>query len=686
MMTGNTQTQQIYQRTMSKTLEKIIHTDDIQEAFSDVFHDILDYFRAGRVAVMSTDRRDPSLQYCVFEVTAPGVSSSMKGREDQFPKHPWWYSKLEAGECVVVNDVETHLWDDPSALHLLESLDVRAHLGVPIIRYNKISGFLAIDITDRPYHWSEGDILWLKDIANMMMLWRRLQRKRTDAASERNKLHKVLTDMPVGLCLYDTDGNITFANERALSVFGVKSLEEARAFNIFRSKLLTEEIKRRIREEDIVDTSFEYSYGVLPSDQGQTDRGQSGKGQSFAGDHVKISVLARYSKLYDYDGALKAYLVAYVDQTRELNNSVRIRELDEIISVTADFAQLGYARINVLTNTGYATRQWYKNNNMDMRNSAMGISDFPIMLHPDDRKASDDYRRRAVEGSVKCFNHRCRVKAGGEGGGWDWLQVYSVVTKWEPQNGCVEISTLTQNINRQMEMERKLVEAKETAEEADKLKSAFLANMSHEIRTPLNAIVGFSQLLCHDDVPGNEREEMCKIVEENNDLLLQIISDILDLAKLESGTLAFIPKETDVSDVCKSVAAAIEMRVKEGVKVRLDCQKDKFTIVCDPNRLKQVLLNFGTNAAKFTSQGSITIGYFLARKDRLHFFVEDTGIGIAPDKKAKVFERFVKLNKFVQGTGLGLQISKEIVTRMNGEIGVESEPGEGATFWFEIPV
>ena len=260
------------------------------------------------------------------------------------------------------------------------------------------------------------------------------------------------------------------------------------------------------------------------------------------------------------------------------------------------------------------------------------------------------------------------------------------MTRYEPQNDCVEISTITQNINQQVELEQKLIDAKNKAEEADKLKSAFLANMSHEIRTPLNAIVGFSQLLCQNGWEENERSEMMRRVEENNELLLQIISDILDLAKLEAGTLTFTPRDMDVNEACKSVASAIEMRVKEGVEVKLDCQSEGCHIVCDPNRLKQVLLNFATNASKFTDRGSITIGYFLPKRGRIRLFVEDTGIGIAPEKKAAVFERFVKLNSFAQGTGLGLQISKEIVSKMKGEIGVESELGKGSTFWFEIPM
>ena len=676
-MADDTHSRSIYQKTMSKALERILHTDDIQEALSDVLQDVLEYFKAGRVAVMSTDRRNPDLQYCVIEVLADGVSSSMSGREDRFPKHRWWYDKLEAGECVVVNDAEAMTWDDPSAYELTKSLGVRSHIGVPISRYSHISGFLAVDIIDRPYEWSEADIQWLKDLTNLMMLWRRLQKSRNDASAERNKLEKVLMTMPIGLCMYATDGSITFANDRAMNIFGVKKFQDAKQFNLFKSTLLTEETKKRIKEEEIVDATFEYNYGLLPFEQDARKAEHS---------IMRISIMARYSKIYDSFGEPKAYLVAYMDKTREQNNSQKIHELDEIISLTADFAQLGYSRINVIDNTGYATKQWYKNNNMSFDDSSTGIADFVEILHPDDRRVSDDFRNAVRQGKNVRLNRRMKIRRPGKPGEWDYLQVYSVVTKYEPEYGVIEISTITQSVNHQVKLEHSLVKAKEEAEKADKLKSAFLANMSHEIRTPLNAIVGFSQMLCREGVPEKERSEMMKIVEVNNELLLQLISDILDLSKLEAGTLEFVEKDVDVNSICKAVAGAIEMKAKKDVKVKVELQKDDCHIMSDPNRIKQVLINFASNAAKFTDKGHIIIGYHFSTLERIRFFVEDTGIGIPEDKKAKIFERFVKLNTFVQGTGLGLQISKEIVTCLGGIIGVESEPGEGSMFWFEIPV
>lgn len=234
-------------------------------------------------------------------------------------------------------------------------------------------------------------------------------------------------------------------------------------------------------------------------------------------------------------------------------------------------------------------------------------------------------------------------------------------------------------------MERKLRLAKEEAEESNRIKSAFLANMSHEIRTPLNAIVGFSSLLVQGENP-EEREQYMAIVEENNELLLQLISDILDLSKIEAGTFDFVKQELDVNQLCEDMVRTMKLKARPGVEVVFDHRLPECIIVSDRNRLNQVIANFMNNAIKFTSTGSIRLGYGQAETNLLRFYVADTGIGIIQEKQAEIFDRFVKLNSFVHGTGLGLSISKSIVEQLGGTIGVESESGKGACFWFTLPV
>ena len=234
-------------------------------------------------------------------------------------------------------------------------------------------------------------------------------------------------------------------------------------------------------------------------------------------------------------------------------------------------------------------------------------------------------------------------------------------------------------------MEQELIETKEQAEESNRLKSVFLANMSHEIRTPLNAIVGFSRLLATVD-NESEKEEYIQIIENNNDLLLQLISDILDLSKIETGTMEFVEAPVDVNEMLEEITHAMTLRAEpKGVEVRFKDCLPECCILSDRNRLHQVMTNLMTNALKFTDSGTITIGYTLQPGNMLRFYVSDTGCGIPKDKQKDIFTRFIKLNRFVQGTGLGLPICQTIVERMGGEISVESEVGNGATFWFTVP-
>ena len=235
--------------------------------------------------------------------------------------------------------------------------------------------------------------------------------------------------------------------------------------------------------------------------------------------------------------------------------------------------------------------------------------------------------------------------------------------------------------------EEALAEAKEKAENADRSKSAFLANMSHEIRTPLNAIVGFSGLLASAD-DDTEKKMYLDIVAENNDRLLQIVTDVLDLSKIESGSLDFHYSEFDVNDLLCGLHGILNIRLKDKPEIKLNCEAgtDEWIIYSEQHRIVQIITNLVHNAMKFTHSGEICFGCRPQGEDEIYFYVSDTGIGIPAGEQDKIFDRFTKLDHEVPGTGLGLTLSQTIVQNLGGEMGVESEVTKGSTFWFTLPL
>lgn len=265
-----------------------------------------------------------------------------------------------------------------------------------------------------------------------------------------------------------------------------------------------------------------------------------------------------------------------------------------------------------------------------------------------------------------------------------WFRVFSAAFAWI--DGQIAHVITSVDINHQKTIEEELRVAKEKAENLDRLKSAFLANMSHEIRTPLNAIVGFASLLIESD-DKKERQDYVDIMQENTELLLQLISDILDLSKIEAGTLDFTMDHLDIKSFCEDIMRNYDIKEDKPVPVLLAPDLPEYYIYTDKKRLMQVITNFINNALKFTNEGQIMLEYrHKAESNEIEFAVTDTGMGIAPDKVDQVFDRFVKLNSFSKGTGLGLSICRSIIEHLGGTIGAESEMGVGSRFWFTHPL
>lgn len=309
------------------------------------------------------------------------------------------------------------------------------------------------------------------------------------------------------------------------------------------------------------------------------------------------------------------------------------------------------------------------------------------IIEPEAREALKDNMRALIEGTKQFVHmelHLLIPNGDGVNTTDEWIEINASVEHYNVDNkGEVLIGSFAR-ITERIEQMRSLVEAREQAKEADRLKSAFLANMSHEIRTPLNAICGFSDLLAQTD-DESQKEKYISIIKRNNDMLLQIISDILDLSKTEAGTMEFNMQPVNLNSLMAGIGESVLDRVDENVDLICYFGAEQCFLETDPNRMSQVISNFLTNAAKFTHEGNISYGYEV-RDDLLYFYCTDTGSGISEENQKRVFERFIKLNSSVTGTGLGLPICKAIVEYLGGSIGVYSEgEGHGSTFWCEIP-
>ena len=307
-------------------------------------------------------------------------------------------------------------------------------------------------------------------------------------------------------------------------------------------------------------------------------------------------------------------------------------------------------------------------------------------IYKEDREKVRKAYESLILGKVNKIKEEYRIYNPNKGlHGLEWVEACAAVEKKDENGKPLTLVGSSLIISDRKEVERELLEAKNKAEESNRLKSAFLANMSHEIRTPLNAIVGFSNILAETDVL-EEKQEYAEIIENNNALLLQLINDILDLSKIEAGTLEFVYSDVDVNTLLSDLERSMSKRVvNENVRLVFERKEKDCYVSIAKNRLMQVIINLLTNAIKFTDQGSISYGYSCLNKKMLRFYVSDTGRGISVEQQEAIFDRFVKLDSFAQGTGLGLSICRMIVDHLGGEMGVESEIGKGSTFWFTFP-
>lgn len=481
--------------------------------------------------------------------------------------------------------------------------------------------------------------------------------------------HDIFTNIPVGLELY---GMLLDCNNRNLEIFGVGDKNRIVGLNLFESPNMTRDIHESLRAGRPGTFHLKYDFDE--------------ERRLFQSERRGVMDLdIRSLMLYDAEDNLSNYLLVNIDNTERNNTLSKVHDFENFFSIISDYSKVGYAKINLLDHTGFAVRQWYRNLGESHDTPLADIIGIFSHMHPDDRKSVLDFYEKAKAGTERFFDGDLRIRPADGSDRWNWIHKSSMVTAYQSPNPRLELVEVNYDITVQKETEAELRAARDKAEESNRLKSAFLANISHEIRTPLNAIVGFSDLLMTVDDPA-EQEEFRRTIQKNNTLLLQLFSDIIDLSKIDAGSFEYMPKPVCLYQFCAMMVQKMRNKVPEGVELQIDEDSPLDAwFSADSGYLNQVVTNFMSNAIKFTHQGTITVGYRIDARQQLEMFVEDTGIGISIENQEAVFDRFMKVDSFVQGTGLGLPLCKSIIEKMGGHIGVISELGKGSRFWFTLP-
>ena len=474
---------------------------------------------------------------------------------------------------------------------------------------------------------------------------------------------KLYVNLPVGVELYDRDGYLIDLNAKDMEIFGIRSKKDVLGVNIFSNPIMPKDVIKKLKENKSVNFRLNYSFKKVDDYYNTSKVGE-------------MDIVTKASILYDQRGEPSSYLLINLDNTEKMIAYNRISEFENVFTLVSVYAKVGYALYDLYTFEGYAIKQWYENMGEKDGTPLSQIIGIYSYIHPNDAGYINSFFEEVKQGKAHHFRREVRVKSGD---GWKWICANITrnpqsVDPNKPEMICINYD-ITELKDSQLKRER--------AEELDRLKSAFLANMSHEIRTPLNAIIGFSQLLAETDDP-EERHEFVEIIDSNNRMLLQLISDILDLAKIESGTMDFKFADMSVKEVINEIVTSFRIKMPDNVALIAPKDSPECQIYSDRMRLTQVISNFLNNAIKYTSEGCITLAYEIIG-DEIKFSVTDTGDGMSQEIQAHIFDRFYKGNTFKQGTGLGLSICETIVNRLGGRIGVNSELGKGSTFWFTHP-
>ena len=667
-------------KTFSEVLSLLI-TPSQKDIIDQSLLTILRFFNVDRVYIGNFDNDKPTFDF-THEVTSQGTISMREDLLVGLPKadYAWWIKTIREGKDIIIRDTNNMPGEAAAEQNILKVQEILYLLVIPIYYRGYANGFIGLDCVKKHRDWDALDVENLRMLTDIISI--AIERELAHGMVEHSmkqvlkseaKFQIIFDRLPWGVELYDENGYLLDINKADLEIFGV-TREQAIGLNAFENPNIPEWASEKLKKGEDVAFLLDYNFNKAA---------EKGYYTSKLADEVK-HLRVKGVVLKDRQDVILGFFYIVFDDTESYHKTEEIQYSLAKLKAAVDTGESIIWEYDVATDKLSAD---FSLNDQIEESSFLtylkedrfsSVRDFIETLHPDDRhRVYNKQFKRLVDGEIGKYISVYRRVFDGK---VYWLNSNVRAYKYSVDGKPSKIVSYTSNITEQREKELELMKVKEV----DKLKSAFLANMSHEIRTPLNAIVGFSDLVAETDDP-EERQTYLDIIHTNNDLLLNLIGDILDFSKIEAGMLKYNIEEANIKELCMEVYLSGSLKIKPGVKLLFDKNSPTVTLRTDPQRILQVIANFVNNAIKFTSEGSITI-FYETKENEVKVCVRDTGIGISEENRPRVFERFIKINDFHQGTGLGLTISKTIIEYLGGTIGVDSVQGKGSTFWFTLPL
>lgn len=671
----------------------LLFSSDKKESIDRALHLLMEFFDTDWVYVATFDK-EQKIAHFLYEVTSRWVHTSKEDASELTSDTiPWMIDTILRGEDIVLADIDRLPAEAQVDRFLLEEQGLLSMLVIPIKYDGEVQGMIGFDSMRVRRHWTYSEVENLHIIASIFSIiverartQRNILQSHTRLIESDIKFKMIFENLPVGVELYDEHANLLDLNEADAVIFGVPK-DDLIGSNLLDEPDISEEIKRAVRRGEDFSYPWIYPFGKA---HGKTGRTADSGGVKY------LQLKAVW--LYDPEVGRIGFLLIIADNTEA---HLKAEQTEDNLATLKAVLLSGHSLVgeydtarseffvNPMLNGNFDDNAFFA---LFKDRSYLSLDELKKLIVPDDYDAYfylfEDVshgRRNNCSAVVRVSVHGTLV----------WLRVNIQAYKVGDDGIPSKLVIYSTNVTEEKALEAKLREAeeenrqaeieKQKAQEADKLKSAFLANMSHEIRTPLNAIVGFSSLMAETD-DAAEQQHYLEIIHKNNDLLLSLITDILDFSKIESGKLDYSLTDIDLKEICTELYLVHSLKAAPGVEMvfRSD-ELPSVLLRTDAKRITQVISNLLSNAVKFTEQGSITLSYRLCGQE-VYVEVADTGIGIPEAFRDSIFQRFVKVDEFRQGTGLGLPICKTIVETLHGRIGVRSEQGRGSVFWFTLPV